>query len=276
MSYARLNDWSMSVGRLVAAIDDPNVLRSLIDELAAAVAIDTWFMAVFYMDRQPFILDYLGMESRQETYAEGPYLLDPYYNAYLAGRGGGCFSLRQLAPDDFTKTEYYRTYYRHIGVTDELGYILPFDDRSAGHISLCRTAMPRFTPRELRLLQAVEPVVGAVMFRRWERLQSEALLPVPAQGDFRDRLNRTLLGFAAAILTERESEIVGLLLKGHSAKSVARALRISPGTVRNHMKKIYAKLDISSQTELFARFLEALARAEGDGGNAPAVGNARF
>jgi hypothetical protein len=63
MSYARLNDWSMSVGRLVAAIDDPNVLRSLIDELAAAVAIDTWFMAVFYMDRPPFILDYLGMES---------------------------------------------------------------------------------------------------------------------------------------------------------------------------------------------------------------------
>ncbi|MGE0120823.1 MAG: response regulator transcription factor [Dongiaceae bacterium] len=250
------------------------MLRSLIGELAAAVAIDTWFMAVFYMDRPPFILDYLGMESRQETYAEGPYLLDPYYNAYLAGGGGGCFSLRQLAPDDFAKTEYYRTYYRHIGVTDEIGYILPFDDRSAGHISLCRTELPHFALGDLRWLQAVQPVVGAVMLRRWERLQSRAV-PGPTQGDFRGRLNRTLRDFAAAILTEREGEIVGLLLKGHSAKSVARALHISPGTVRNHMKKTYAKLGVSSQTELFACFLEALARAEVDGSApvSPVVGS---
>lgn len=281
MSYARLNDWSLSIGRLVAAIDSPQVLRTLIDELTAGVALDTWFMAVFYRDGPPFILDYLGMESRQETYAEGPYLLDPYYNAYVAGIGGGCFSLRQLAPDNFAKTEYYRTYYRHIGVSDEIGYILPFDDRSAGHISLGRTSMPRFSPRDLRWFRAVEPVVGAVLLRRWKRLRSEASLPVPARDGFRDRLNRTLRGFAAAILTERESEIAALLLKGHSAKSVAGALRISPGTVRNHMKRIYGKLGVSSQTGLFARFLETLARAEGDGSSAPApaspgVGNDRL
>src|SRR5262245_8342341 len=159
MSYAQLNGWSLSMRRLVADIDSPQLLRMLIDELAAAVTFDTWFMAVFYMEGPPFILDYLGMENRQETYAEGPYLLDPYYNAYLAGAGHGCFSLRQLAPDDFTKTEYYRTYYRHIGVNDEIGYILPFDHRSAGHVSLCRTAaLPRFSVRELRWFQAVEPV----------------------------------------------------------------------------------------------------------------------
>jgi len=145
MSYAQLNEWSLSIRRLVAEIDSPQVLRTLIDELAGEVIFDTWFMAVFYRDGPPFILDYFGMGERQETYAEGPYLLDPYYNAYLAGVGHGCFSLRQLAPDDFAKTQYYRTYYRHIGVSDEIGYILPFDQRSAGHVSLCRTAaLPRF------------------------------------------------------------------------------------------------------------------------------------
>lgn len=266
MSYARLHDWSLSVGRLIAAIDGPQLLRRLADELAVGVAFDTWFMAVFSVDGPPFILDYIGMENRQETYADGPYLLDPYYNAYLSGVEHGCFSLRQLAPDDFAKTEYYRTYYRHIGVSDEVGYILPLGPRSAGHVSLCRTAaLPRFANRELRWLQAVEPVVNAVMLRHWERLQQQAPMQRTPPGDFRDRLNRTLRGFATAVLTEREGEILGLLLKGHSAKSVARALRISPGTARNHMKKIYAKLDVSSQTELFARFLEALARAEGDG-----------
>jgi len=272
MSYAQLNEWSLSIRRLVAEIDSPQVLRTLIDELAGEVIFDTWFMAVFYRDGPPFILDYFGMGERQETYAEGPYLLDPYYNAYLAGVGHGCFSLRQLAPDDFAKTQYYRTYYRHIGVSDEIGYILPFDHRSAGHVSLCRTAaLPRFSARELRWLQAVEPVVESVMLRRWEGLQKQAPMQASTEGDFRDRLNRTLRCFATAILTEREGEIAGLLLKGHSAKSVAKVLRISPGTVRNHMKKIYAKFGVSSQTELFARFLEALARTEGDGasGSAP-------
>lgn len=261
MSYSRLHDWSLSVRLLVAEIDSPRLLRILIDALSAGVPFDSWFMAVFYRDGPPAILDYIGMGEREETYADGPYLLDPYYNAYLRDAGHGCFPLRQLAPDDFTKTEYYRTYYRHIGVSDEIGYLLPFDDRSAGHVSLCRTAaLPRFSSQELRWLQAVEPVVGAVMMRRWERLQNEA----PPHGDFRDRLNHTLSGFAAGLLTEREGEIAGLLLRGHSAKSVARGLRISPGTVRNHMKRIYAKLGVASHTELFGRFLEALARIDGD------------
>jgi DNA-binding CsgD family transcriptional regulator len=78
-----------------------------------------------------------------------------------------------------------------------------------------------------------------------------------------------LLGLTTANLTEREGEIAGLLLRGHSAKSIARDLRISPGTVRNHMKRIYAKLGVSSQSELFAAFLDALAQSEGDGAGAP-------
>jgi DNA-binding CsgD family transcriptional regulator len=269
MSYAQLNEWSLSIRRLIAEIDSPLLLRTLIDELAAGVAFDTWFMAVFNKDGPPIIVDYLGMGERQETYAEGPYLLDPYYNAYVAGAGHGCFSVRELAPDDFAKTEYYRTYYRHIGVKDEIGYILPFDDRAAGHVSLCRTAaLPHFSSRERRWLQAVEPVVGSLMLRRWEQLQKQAPPQASTRGDLHDRLNRTLSGLASALLTEREGEIAGLLLKGHSAKSVARALRISPGTVRNHMKKIYAKLGVSSQAELFGRFLDALSRAEGDGASA--------
>src|SRR5919108_4637312 len=268
MSYEQLNGWSLSVSRLMAEIDSPQSLRTLIDALAAAVAFDTWFMAVFHTDGPPVILDYLGMGSRQETYADGPYLLDPYYNAFLAGVGRGCFSLRQLAPDDFARTEYYRTYYRHIGVNDEVGYVLPFDQRSAGHVSLCRSAtLPRFSARDLRWLQAVEPVVNAVMARAC-RDHRTAVSP-SAQPGFHDRLNRTLLELTTANLTEREGEIAGFLLRGHSAKSIARALRISPGTVRNHMKRIYAKLGVSSQTELFGVFLEALAQADGDGAGTP-------
>ena len=57
------------------------------------------------------------------------------------------------------------------------------------------------------------------------------------------------------MLTHRECEIAGLILKGHSSKSIARIIEISPGTVKIHRKNIYRKLGISSQSELFSLFL---------------------
>ena len=59
-------------------------------------------------------------------------------------------------------------------------------------------------------------------------------------------------------LTDREAEIVEMMLKGHSAKSMARVLGIEAGTAANHKRNIYAKLDIHSQAQLFDMFLRTL------------------
>jgi DNA-binding CsgD family transcriptional regulator len=60
------------------------------------------------------------------------------------------------------------------------------------------------------------------------------------------------------LLTDREREITQLLLRGHSTKSIACALRIAPGTVMVHKRNLFAKLGITSQFELFSRFIDAL------------------
>jgi DNA-binding CsgD family transcriptional regulator len=60
-------------------------------------------------------------------------------------------------------------------------------------------------------------------------------------------------------LSARERQIVTLVLQGHSTESIARHLDISPGTVKIHRKNIYRKLAISTQAELFAAFLGAIA-----------------
>ena len=59
-------------------------------------------------------------------------------------------------------------------------------------------------------------------------------------------------------LTQRESEVVAMVLRGHSSDAIAGALRIAPGTVKIHRKNIYAKLGIGSQAELFCMFLASL------------------
>jgi DNA-binding NarL/FixJ family response regulator len=54
-------------------------------------------------------------------------------------------------------------------------------------------------------------------------------------------------------LTPREKEILGLLSKGESYKLIAQALGISLDTVRTHIKKIYDKLHVHSQTEAVSK-----------------------
>ncbi len=53
-------------------------------------------------------------------------------------------------------------------------------------------------------------------------------------------------------LTCREREVVGTLRAGHSNASMAHALGISIRTVENHLRSIYAKLSVSSRTQLLA------------------------
>jgi two-component system nitrate/nitrite response regulator NarL len=50
-------------------------------------------------------------------------------------------------------------------------------------------------------------------------------------------------------LTQREREILGLLARGLSNKTIARQLNISVDTVKLHVKNVLAKLNLSSRVE---------------------------
>ena len=50
-------------------------------------------------------------------------------------------------------------------------------------------------------------------------------------------------------LTDRESEVLGLLSKGLANKQIAAALGISEHTVKFHVSSIYQKLNVTNRTE---------------------------
>lgn len=52
-------------------------------------------------------------------------------------------------------------------------------------------------------------------------------------------------------LTPREIDIVGLMLKGHPVIDIAAKLGLGRGTVKNYRHRIYDKLDITTERELF-------------------------
>ncbi len=60
---------------------------------------------------------------------------------------------------------------------------------------------------------------------------------------------------ALAELTPREAEVLELLAQGARYKEIAERLGISLETVKNHLRKIYEKLHVSSRTEATAKYL---------------------
>jgi DNA-binding NarL/FixJ family response regulator len=50
-------------------------------------------------------------------------------------------------------------------------------------------------------------------------------------------------------LTRREKEVLVLMVKGHTNIQIAEQLSIAVGTVKNHLKNIYAKLEVHTRVE---------------------------
>jgi DNA-binding NarL/FixJ family response regulator len=75
-------------------------------------------------------------------------------------------------------------------------------------------------------------------------------------------------------LTDREREILSLLVKGATSSLIAKKLYLSPHTVRTHIQNILTKLDVHSRLEAVAlatrhasaRRLQARSRTAADGG----------
>ncbi|WP_019359228.1 response regulator [Streptomyces sp. AA1529] len=70
-----------------------------------------------------------------------------------------------------------------------------------------------------------------------------------------DRIMRRLRAPGTA-LTQRETEVLTLVAAGLSNKDVGRRLHLTEGTVKSHLARIYAKLDVDSRTAAVAAATE--------------------
>ena len=193
-------------------------------------------------------------------YQAGPYLLDPFFLASSRPGTAGLFRIKDLAPDRFYQGEYFRNYYIQTGLAEEIGYFVNLPGEVMVVLSLMRSDRV-FTTREFTALQAVFPVVDAAIRLQWPSLlQRFSEGSTDARQPRSDRnLGQAFENFGQSLLTPREREVVEYTLKGHSGEATGIIMNIAPGTVRIHRRNIYTKLGISSQGELFARFIATLA-----------------
>lgn len=249
--------WNAAALRVLTAATPRAMAEALEAALRLVLDFDVFVVAALHRDAPPSVPYYGLANEPSPAYHDGPYLLDPFYNRFLAGTTEGCFRLNDLAPEGFLRSEYFSSYYRHLDIGDELGLLTALGSGSAAHISITRRrGRPRFKHRDYEWLSATAPLVREAV-RRMNEVQSPN-----DRSALHDSLRQAYRRFGASVLTEREREVTHLLLQGNSAKAIARALTISPETARNHLKRIYPKLGVASQAELFALFFRALEQVE--------------
>ncbi len=203
----------------------------------------------------------LGCLGFVDDYLKGPYLLDPFFKACGRKIDTGLYRLRDVAPDRFYQSEYYRSYYVQTGLAEEICYTFYLSNGVAVAISLMRSGdSSRFSALEFRLLNSVVPIINSLCQRHWHDLpnrfenESTGLEKRESQTIIED----TVGALFGKRITPRETQVVAQVLEGHSSESIARNLGISVGTVRIHRRNVYGKLQISSQQELFSIFFQKI------------------
>ena len=242
------------LGRTVAHLGTEHFWKQLVLLLHQCLPFDN-ALAIFYpLDGPPVALEEYDAQPSSKpasmlVYLNGLYLIDPFYQAYREGYASGVYRLEEVAPDHFRQSEYFLNYFHDNVLEDEVQFILQLP--GTGTLSLSLGMQRRFNFEETGLMTTLAAWVLPLMQQHWQQSTQRS----PAMDtQIRDALSH----FGSGVLSERELEVARLVLRGFSSKAMAERLKISPDTVKVHRRHLYAKLDISSQPELFSLFILSL------------------
>ncbi len=246
----------------VRGLDFPLHLRAFIQ---SQINIDNLVILIFCDGAPPIDLFYWIPDREgfryEEQYLRLAYNLDPFFKKVQAGEEG-VFLIGDIAPDRFFQSEYGKSYFSCVRMLDELGIICRGTGDNFVNLSLGRQrGSGRFSKTDKRFLDDVAPALIPLL-----RIYAEtrlAKLDLPDETQSTESLERRLFTLKpqpgiAESLTQREAQVIALVMGGHSNSSIAQCMGISRLTVKVHRKRAYAKLQVSSQAELFLKIMPML------------------
>jgi len=223
--------------------------------LHAAVRYDNFVVIAYFQNEPPKSLFERILEPRvllnfERSYVSGAYLVDPYHALHVNKAPKGAYRLKDIAPDQFSRSRYNREYYQNTTMVDEVAFVAYPADGVSVHVSMGRdiTSRQRYTSREISVAKEIAPIVCAVVERHWSDLNST--------GKFdEDQILNSLIAKTqqrhGIKLSPRQAQVALMILRGHSSVSMGLHLNISPQTIKVFRKQLYKKCRISSQAELF-------------------------
>lgn len=248
------------LARAIAAVGTDEHVDRLIDLIGADVAHDLVTVTRYSATETPEFVKHRGFSDEMvRHYLANYYVFDPFYAWWRRERRLGIVPLKRLADDEVKRGQYIAGFLAQSRICDEVGILLADGGDWCLGIFLDRSEKP-FRDREIALLDerlavfsalhALDIKARAPDFRRTSAPSGPAASPrkpsIPAD--------------LWPELSQRERELVQLVLAGHPTAAIAERLGITVGTTKNHRRRIYEKLDITTERELFLQFFDTMSR----------------
>lgn len=257
-----------SLERVCECVGEESFYDAIIALIAVLVPFDMYWVISYYRQSRPVIHTHevtaggnSGIDRSQirAAYDSGYFRFDPFFKHWREAATPGVYSMYDFVDSDETGDIYVKTFMPISGVEDDVAVLLKVNSEMA--VGFCIERRSLFSASERARLDTVFPVLNGLIkshhriVRDIEKKgRDENIAPLR----FRDAVS----DFLPDLLTPRERQIVELVLVGCDNSFIARNLGVSVGTVRNHRKRLYVKLDITAERELFSLFLGHLANVD--------------
>ncbi|MGA2190186.1 MAG: LuxR C-terminal-related transcriptional regulator [Steroidobacteraceae bacterium] len=255
------------LARVADCVGDAAFYGELLRAFGKHLGADLSMVMRYSRRNAPEYLIHDGLESgHMELYLRGLYRVDPIYRLCRRRRVQGVKDLAAVSTPADRSGDYFNVFLRLTGMADDLVMLLPVDVETCVGVVYERKTL--FRSYEIAEMRALFPLVESLhqLHQRLSRTQS----PPNAGGRGRHEMgvsepgllpidHKTALGsFLRHELTPRERDIVHLILMGYPNIKIAERLKLSVNTVKNHKKRMYLKLDINTERELFLAFVNFL------------------
>ena len=256
-----LNRWNVDFAKVIAASGTDDFFQVLFDAIRNQVKISFPQVWLYHRDLPPKVLDSdipkADRALQIDRYLEGPYREDPFYQLSMSGPRSHIYRLGRLAGGDFQASGHYKDYYGGTATVDEVMFLTKLEDGSVVNLCIMRLdSQGTFSQADYDLLYSLSEPIAAIIQSHCHR--DDFVVSNLLQPGLDAQIDRAFRTFGVDFVSTREREVLELMLRGYGADVTAERLDISLETVRRHRKSIYKKIDVNSQTDLFALFINVM------------------
>ena len=248
--------WAPLTAAITATGTDEHV-DCLIDLIGALVPHDLITVTRYSQSKSPeFVKHRRFSDEMVRQYLESYYIYDPFYAHWRQRRVVGIVPLNRLADAEMKRGQYIAEFLAQSKICDEVGILLEDGGDWCLGIFLDRSERA-FRESEIALLERAFPTFASLHALDIKaRLPGFMRTPSTVSAGASPKREPALPVDLWRELSLRERELVQLILAGHPTATIASRLAITVGTVKNHRRRIYEKLDITTERELFLQFFQ--------------------
>lgn len=264
--------FNSQLSEAISALSTPNFTPKLMQLIGSIFCFDCAVILGYREGKRPiYLYDSIdnGRELLFQRYLTASFQHDPFFQRLNRDKHQGVFTLKDVVKKDLDYQSYCNEFYKKTGWKDELSIQIEIEPKR--WIIMCFGYLSQdkwFTKKQVNQLNLYFSIIQSLCQQHWKSAElhlaepkyNPALYPDPMQAG----IKHALATFGADLLTAREYEITILIVQGIDTKQIAKQLEITEGTVKNHRKRIYTRLNVASLSELFQLFFNHLVTHKGN------------